>query len=43
MKQLTDSTWVLEGPTDIGFIERNNELILIDSGNDKESGRKLNR
>lgn len=43
MKQLSDSTWVLEGPTNIGVIERNNEVILIDSGNDKESGRKLNR
>ena len=43
MKQLTDSTWVLEGPTNIGFIENNNEVILIDSGNDKESGRKINK
>lgn len=43
MKQLTDSTWVLQGPTNIGFIEKDNEVILIDSGNDKESGRKINK
>lgn len=43
MRQLTDTTWVLEGPTNIGFIEKNNEVILIDSGNDKESGRKINK
>ena len=43
MKQLSESTWVLEGPTNIGFIERDNDVILVDSGNDKESGRKLNR
>ena len=43
MKQLGESTWVLEGPANIGFIERNNEVILIDSGNDKESGRKINK
>ena len=43
MKQLGELTWVLEGPTNIGFIERNKCVILIDTGNDKESGRKINR
>lgn len=43
MKQLGTSTWVLEGPTNIGFIEKDKQVILIDSGNDKESGRKINK
>ena len=43
MRQLSASTWVIEGPTNIGVIESNANVILIDSGNDKESGRKINR
>jgi len=43
VKQLSASTWVEEGPTNIGFIETEHGVYLIDSGNDKESGRKLNK
>ncbi len=41
--KLSGSTWVLPGPTNIGFVERDREVYLIDSGNDKESGRKINK
>ncbi len=41
MRKLTESTYVLESPTNIGFIVHNNKVTLIDSGNDKESGRKI--
>ncbi len=43
MRQLGKSTWVLEGPTNIGFYETGGDVILIDSGNDKESGRRINK
>lgn len=43
MRQLTDSTWVLEGPANIGFIVREGKATLIDSGNDKEAGRRINK
>jgi len=43
MRQLSETTWVLEGPCNIGFIVNNNEVTLIDSGNDKEAGRKINK
>ena len=43
MRQLGGSTWVLEGPTNIGFIENNGGVTLIDSGNDKDAGRRINK
>lgn len=43
MRQLSETTWVEEGPTNIGFIVRNDKVLLVDSGNDKESGRKINK
>jgi glyoxylase-like metal-dependent hydrolase (beta-lactamase superfamily II) len=43
MRHLAGSSWVIEGPTNLGVIENNGEVILIDSGNDKESGRKINK
>ncbi len=43
MRQLGEQTWVLEGPTNIGFIVRNRDVLLIDSGNDKEAGRRINK
>ena len=43
MTQLGEKTWVLEGPTNIGFFEEKGDVLLVDSGNDKESGRKINK
>ncbi|MDC7126482.1 MAG: MBL fold metallo-hydrolase, partial [Spirochaetales bacterium] len=43
LKQLGQNTWVLEGPTNIGFIENNGKVYLIDSGNDKDFGRRINK
>lgn len=43
IRQLGPSTWVMEGPTNIGFIETEKGIFLVDSGNDKESGRKINK
>ena len=43
MRQLSETTWVLEGPCNIGFIVNDDEVTLIDSGNDKEAGRKINK
>ncbi|WP_319478413.1 MBL fold metallo-hydrolase [Marispirochaeta aestuarii] len=43
MRQLSDTTWVLEGPCNIGFIVNDDEVTLIDSGNDKEAGRKISK
>lgn len=37
------SSWVIPGPTNIGWIEKNGGVYLIDSGNDKEAGRKINK
>ncbi|MBN2655687.1 MAG: MBL fold metallo-hydrolase [Spirochaetales bacterium] len=43
LRELGPSTWVLEGPTNIGFIAQSDGIYLVDSGNDKESGRKINQ
>lgn len=43
LKQTGDSTWLMEGPTNIGFIKTPEGIYLVDSGNDKESGRKINQ
>lgn len=40
---LKGSSWVIPGPTNIGIVEVNGVIYLIDSGNDKESGRKINK
>lgn len=37
------ASWVLPGPTNIGFFETKNGVFVIDTGNDKESGRKINK
>ncbi|MBN1648141.1 MAG: MBL fold metallo-hydrolase [Spirochaetales bacterium] len=42
LRQLGPHTWVMEGPTNIGFIETDQGIVLVDSGNDKECGRKIN-
>ncbi len=41
--QLSDTTWLLPGPTNIGFVLVDGEVYLIDSGNDKESGRRIRK
>ena len=43
IRQLGNHTWVLEGPTNVGFIENNTDVYLIDSGNDKEAGRRISK
>lgn len=43
MRQLNKTTWVLEGPINIGFFVKDNKVTLIDSGNDKEAGKKINK
>lgn len=40
---LNGSSWVIPGPTNIGVIEVEDGVLLIDSGNDKESGRRINK
>ena len=40
---LAGSSWVIPGPTNIGIVERDGGVYLIDSGNDKDAGRKINR
>ncbi|HBE78742.1 MAG TPA: MBL fold metallo-hydrolase [Firmicutes bacterium] len=39
--QLTNHCWLIPGPTNIGIIEKAKDVYLIDSGNDKEAGRKI--
>ncbi len=41
--RLSGSVALYPGPTNIGIIERPDGVLLIDSGNDKEAGRKLLR
>lgn len=43
LTQLGPSTWVMEGPTNIGFIHTSDGVFLVDSGNGKEAGRKINQ
>lgn len=42
--QLTESTYYIQSPAKIGLVKRSNtEVCLIDSGNDKEAGRKIRK
>jgi len=41
--QLTEHTWLLPGPTNIGMVVRDGEVYLIDSGNDKDAGRRIRK
>ena len=42
LKQVGKHTYYLAGPTNIGFyLENENEVYLIDSGNDKDAGRRI--
>ncbi len=39
--QLGNCSWLIPGPTNIGIVEKEEGVFLIDSGNDKEAGRKI--
>lgn len=42
LKKLTNSTYYIENPTNIGLIKTSgDEVYLIDSGNDDEAGKKI--
>lgn len=40
---LAGATWLFPGPTNIGLYDTGEGVILIDSGNDKDAGRKILR
>ncbi len=40
---LAGDTYVVPGPTNIGLYARDGQAWLVDSGNDKEAGRRLNK
>ncbi len=39
--QIAGNTWLLPGPTNVGLSIDGSSAILIDSGNDKDAGRKM--
>jgi glyoxylase-like metal-dependent hydrolase (beta-lactamase superfamily II) len=41
--QLTEHTWILPGPTNIGMVVRDGGVYMIDSGNDKDAGRRIRK
>jgi glyoxylase-like metal-dependent hydrolase (beta-lactamase superfamily II) len=43
LRQLTGTTWVIAGPTNIGLLEGDEGVYLIDSGNDKDTGRRIRK
>ena len=43
LTQLKGHTWIIPGPTNIGVVEENGEVYLIDSGNDKDTGRRIRK
>jgi glyoxylase-like metal-dependent hydrolase (beta-lactamase superfamily II) len=43
IRNLTGSSYMIPGPTNIGLIVKNDSAILVDSGNDKDSGRKIRK
>ncbi len=43
LTQLGPATWVMEGPTNIGFMDTSDGVFIVDSGNGKEAGRKINQ
>jgi glyoxylase-like metal-dependent hydrolase (beta-lactamase superfamily II) len=40
---LRGDTWIIPGPTNVGVINFGDEAYIVDSGNDKEAGRRINR
>lgn len=44
LKKLSDKTYYIDNPTNIGiYLTNGNECYLIDTGNDKEAGRKISK
>ena len=43
LQQLSGSTWILPGMVNIGVYVRAGRAVIIDSGNDKEAGRQINK
>ena len=43
LRNIKGHTWAAEGPVNIGLYERDGQAVLIDSGNDSSSGRKILR
>lgn len=42
LRQLTDRSYYIQSPARIGLVRlEGNDVCLIDSGNDKDAGRKL--
>lgn len=39
--QLTGGSWLIPGPTNIGIVDRDGGVYLVDSGNDKDAGRNI--
>lgn len=41
LNQLGEHTWYIDGPAVVGVIEHEGSVALIDSGNDRDAGRKI--
>jgi len=39
--QLKNDSWLIPGPTNLGLVAAGDSVILVDSGNDKEAGRRI--
>lgn len=43
LTHLAGNTWYIPAPSNIGLYVRETEVFLIDSGNDKDAGRQINK
>jgi glyoxylase-like metal-dependent hydrolase (beta-lactamase superfamily II) len=43
IQNLAGRSWIIPGPTNIGIIETDGGVYTVDSGNDKDAGRKINK
>lgn len=43
LNALAGNSWLIPGPTNIGLFDSGEGVVLIDSGNDKDAGRKVLR
>lgn len=43
LKKITENTYYIPGPTNLGLFVEDKKVILIDSGNDESTGRKIFR